>query len=284
MENSTILIVIGKDTSLGDLAKNLEAIRAIPAHAAVLIVGEAPPFPYYALGINSYGTAVMPNEWLEAVSENRKVLEAKEVEVQRLLQQHDVSGDVLIVSGEPSVLADAIARRAMLCDMAFVGDDLREPDTLFRQVIYGILFQSPIGVMLNDHHAEALRAPKKVFIAWNTHRHSARAVHQALPLLCQADEVIIATIDPVMTEFRDGEDPGVDVAKWLTHHGCKVELQQNPSGGQDIGHCILDRSKEYGADLIVMGAYGHSRMHEAFFGGTTRTLIEQTEQAVFLAH
>lgn len=172
----------------------------------------------------------------------------------------------------------------MLCDTALVGGELRASDTLFRQVVYGILFQSPIGALLNDHDAKTLIAPKKVFVAWNTHLHSARAVHQALPFLRQANEVLIATVDPVMSEFQDGEDPGLDVAKWLTHHGCKVDVQQYPSGGHAIGNSILERSKEYGADLIVMGSYGHSRMREAIFGGTTRTLIEQTEQAVFLGH
>jgi nucleotide-binding universal stress UspA family protein len=63
-----------------------------------------------------------------------------------------------------------------------------------------------------------------------------------------------------------------------------VSVQQYSSGGLGIGSCILDRSKEFGADLIVMGSYGRSRAREAIFGGTTRTLIEQTDQAVFLAH
>jgi nucleotide-binding universal stress UspA family protein len=284
MKNSMILIAIGKDASLSDLAKKLEAIRAIPAHAAILIVGETPQFPNYALGVPPYGATVIPDEWQEAVSENRKDLEAKAAEVRSLLQQHDVSGDVSVVSTEPSLLADVVAQRAMLCDLALMGDDLRASATLFRQVVYGVLFQSPIGVILNHRHAEALPAPKKVFLAWNTDLHTARAVHQSLPLLRQAEEVLVATVDPVMSEFRDGEDPGVDVAKWLTHRGCKVDVQQYPSGGHEIGDCILDRSKEYGADLIVMGSYGHSRTRQAVFGGTTRTLIEQTDQAVFPAH
>ena len=284
MKNSTILIVVGKKSSLTDLAKQLEAIRTMPAHATILVVGEVPLFPYYAMGTPEYGAMPIPDEWQQAVSENRDVLNAKGGEIRQLLQQHDVSGDVSIVASEPYMVADVVAHHAMLCDVALVGDDLRTPDTLFRQVVYGVLFQSPIGIMLNDHHAEALRAPKKVFVAWNTHLHSARAIHQALPLLRQASDVIVATIDPVMTEFREGEDPGVDVAKWLTRHGCNVEVRQYPSGGKEIGDSILDRSKEYGADLIVMGSYGHSRTREAFFGGTTRTLIEQTDQAVFLAH
>lgn len=96
--------------------------------------------------------------------------------------------------------------------------------------------------------------------------------------------MVIGIIDPVSTKFRDGEDPGADVAKWLARHGCNVTVRQFPSGGRDIGDVILERSKECGADLIVMGSYGHSRTREAFFGGTTRTMIEQTEKAVFLAH
>lgn len=284
MKNSTILIAIGKDASNTELAKKLETLRAIPAHAVVLIVGEMPPFPYYAVGVPLYGTADVPVEWQEDVAAYKAALQARADEVETVLQQHDVSGEVSTIICEPSSVADAIARRAMLCDMAIISEDLREPEMLFKQVVHGVLFQSPIGILLNDHDASTIGNSKKIFVAWTTHLHSARAVHQALPFLREADEVIIATIDPVMTAFRDGEDPGVDVAKWLTHHGCTVTVQQYPSGGKDIGDCILDKSEEVGADLIVMGSYGHSRTRQAFFGGTTRTLIEQTERPVFLAH
>ena len=284
MKNNTILTIVGKDASTSDLAKKLEVIRAIPARAVVLVLGEMPVFPYYTVGFAPYGTTEVPAGWQEEVSANKIALNTKAGEIEKLLQEHDVSGEVTTVACEPSLVSDAIARRAMLCDIALISEDLRKSDTLFRQIAYGVLFQSPIGVLLNDPVAKALRGPKRVFVAWNTHLHSARAVHQALPLLRHADEVIVGTVDPVMTELRDGEDPGVDVAKWLTHHGCKVVVEQYPSGGQDIGDCILDRSKDVGADLIVMGSYGHSRTREAIFGGTTRTLIEQTDQAVFLAH
>lgn len=284
MKNSTFLIAIGKDAAIGDLAKRLEVIRAIPARAVILIIGQMPVFPYYAVGIPPYSSTDISPEWYEDISACKAALKAKAKEVEALLQQHDVSGEVSTIACDPSAVADAIARRAMLCDMALVSDDLRAPDTMFRQIVYGVLFRSPIGLLLNDHVGTSLLKPKRVFVAWNTQLQSARAVHQALPLLRQADEVIIATIDPVMTESGEGEDPGVDVAKWLTHHGCNVVVQQYPSGGQDIGGCILDRSKQSGADLIVMGSYGHSRTREAIFGGTTRTLTEQTDHAVFLAH
>ena len=284
MKNSTILIVVGKAFVESDLAKRLEAIRAIPAHAAILVVGEMPPFPYYEFGLPAYGSIDISPVWQEAVAANNAELKEKAGVLEALLDRHDVSGEVATLSAEPSQLADAIAQRALLSDMVIIGDDLRAADSLFQSAVYGVLFQSPVGVLLNDHDPEAILGAKTVFVAWTTHLHCGRAVHQALPLLRQAETVIIGLIDPVATEYRDGEDPGVDVAKWLAHHGCNVSVRQFPSGGREIGEVMLERSKECGADLVVMGSYGHSRTREAIFGGTTRTVINQTEQAVFLAH
>ncbi|PLW75351.1 universal stress protein [Cohaesibacter celericrescens] len=284
MKNSTILVAIGKDASTSNLVAKLEAIRDMSAHAVILVIGQLPVLPYYAVGVPPYGTPDLPIEWQKEVSAHKTALNEKAEEIKTLLQEHDVSGEVSIVASEPTFVADIIARRAMICDFALIGDDLRKDEAMFRQITYGILFQSPIGLLLNDHELKALKNPKRVFVAWTTHLHSARAVHQALPLLRQADEVVIGTVDPVMTKSCEGEDPGVDVAKWLTHHGCKVVVQQFPSGGRGIGECIQERAKESGADLIVMGSYGHSRTRQAIFGGTTRTLIEQTDQAVFLVH
>ncbi|KEO60738.1 universal stress protein [Thioclava indica] len=284
MKNSTILIAIGKDAAMDELAKSFEALRALSAHAFVLVVDDIPNYPYYTIGAPSGETADISTGWLEERVALTAALEAKATEIRDLLQQHGVSGEVSTVFCEPSMTADATARRAMLCDMALIGSNLRESPEVLRKVLYGILFRSPVGVLLNDDAMTTLSGPKRVFVAWKAHLHSARAVHQALPLLRQADEVVVGTIDPVKIESSDGEDPGVDVAKWLTHHGCNVTVQQYPSGGQDIGDCILDRSKEIGADLIVMGSYGHSRLREIIMGGTTQTLIEQTDQAVFLGH
>lgn len=284
MKNSTILLVIGTATPLTTLAQKLETIRAIPAHAAIIIVAEMPVFSYYAVGVEPFGTPGISPEWQQQVTATKAALHAKETEVETLLQQHELSGDVTTVAAEPAAIADHVARRAMLCDMAWIDESLRPSKMLFKQALYGVLFQSPVGVLLNTPNGNVLPDPKRVFVAWNTQLQAARAVQQALPLLRAADEVIIGTFDPVMTEFGEGEDPGVDVAQWLTHHGCNVTVQLYPSGGQTVSHCIMERAKETGADLIVMGAYEHSKAREAIFGGTTRTLVEQTDQAVFLAH
>lgn len=283
MKNTTILVILGKDYDTAALARKLETIRAIPAHAAILLIGETPEYPAYTYGVSMYGGG-FPVEWQEAVVASNQAIKDKADEIEQLLQQHDVSGDVTHVNCEPSRVADAVAQRAMLCDMAMVCDDLRTPHNIFRQVVYGVLFDSPVGLLLNVQEPDKTLSAQTVFVAWNTTTHSARAVQQALPMLRAAKQVIIGSFDPVMSEYRDGEEPGADLAAWLTHHGCTVTLHQFPSGGVEIGTAILERAKEAGADLVVMGAYGHSRTRQAIFGGTTKTLTTQTEQPVFLAY
>lgn len=284
MKNSTVMIVASKDTPMAGLVATLETIRAIPARVSILVVGELPMFPYYAVGIPPYGVTDVPVGWQEELTENKAVLATKVSEIETLLQQHDVAGEVALIASDPALVANAIAQRALYCDVALVSDDLRQAPSLFKQVLHGVLFNSPIGLVLNDKDGSALGAPKRVFVAWNTQIHAARAAHQALPILQQAEEVIIGTIDSVAPESSHGEDPGVDIATWLTHHGCNVVVQQYASGGLDVSDAILARAKEAGADLIVMGAYGHSRTREALFGGTTRSLIAQTDSPVFLVY
>ncbi|AXI54176.1 universal stress protein [Sulfitobacter sp. JL08] len=283
MENSTILFAISKECPDADLSRILEAARVQSVHVAVLIVGEMPQIPIYSYGAPPYGTTVIPEDWQNEARTEQDALNAKTDAVEALLKRHDVSGDITIVCSEPSLTASSVARRAMLCDLAIASDDLRKKDDLYRQVVHGILFQSPTGVILNSGAGAAL-APKHVLVAWNASLQCARAVHQSLAILRQSDAVTVAVFDPEMSEFQDGENPGSDVAKWLTHHGCNVTVQQLPSGGREIGDCILEQSRQTGADLIVMGGYGHSRLREGIFGGTTRTLVQQTEQPVFLAH
>lgn len=284
MKNATVLIIVGKDISLVDLAKTLESIRDQQARASVVVVDELPALPIYAIGVPPYGISEVPVGWHENRATQQTKLHEKAREIETLLDQHDVSGEVTFVAGEVAMLASALTKKAMFCDMVLVGNDLRGQTPLFHQVVHGVLFESPVGVVLNDTNARALTNAECVFVAWNTQLHSARAVHQALPILRRAKEVVVAIIDPEMAGVGNGEDPGVDIAKWLASHDCNVTLQQYSSGKLSVGESILARSQEVGTDLIVMGAYGHSRVRQSLFGGTSRTLIEQTERAVFLAY
>jgi nucleotide-binding universal stress UspA family protein len=237
--------------------------------------------PFYAYGAMPYGGVAFPDNWAETVQDARNAQKTRVEKIEALLAKSGVSGDIGAKLCATSDVRHAIALHAQVCDMAHIAQNLRETPDLLKEAAHGVLFQSPVGLMMNG--SPSIK-PKTVFIAWDSSKAASRAVHSALPYLKSAQEVVIGCFDPVTVENQDGADPGTDLATWLSHHGCKVTLTQYPSGGREIGQCIQDRAQEVGADLVVLGAYGHSRMIEAVFGGTTRTMMDQTELPVLLAH
>ena len=203
--------------------------------------------------------------------------------IEKLLQAAGVAGDVTSAYGEASVLDDQIAARAALCDVVLIDPALADASLTFQQALEGVLFKTPVAVALNAAGVDRVLQAKHPMLAWDGSLPALRALHRALPILRQAAQVTILVVDP-NPHGPEGQNPGSDVATWLTRHDCNVTLQQSPSAGQDIGSCILARAGEIGADLIVMGAYVHSRARQRILGGTTQIMVSQTDHAVLLAH
>jgi len=123
---------------------------------------------------------------------------------------------------------------------------------------------------------------KRVLVAWNASAEAARAVADALPLLARAENVNVVVFEPGRTGDH-GEEPGADAALYLARHGVKATVSTYGSPDVDIGSQILSRAADNGADLIVMGAYGHSRMRELILGGATRTILESMTAPVLMS-
>ena len=109
---------------------------------------------------------------------------------------------------------------------------------------------------------------RKILVAWNGSRQAASAVFDALPLLKAADAVEVLCIDS-----EEMGMPGGQIAATLARHGVSVTIKAEPSGGTPVAACIENRLVETGADLLVMGGYGHSRLSEFLFGGVTRSIL-----------
>lgn len=123
---------------------------------------------------------------------------------------------------------------------------------------------------------------KRILIAWKPGREATRAVTDAIPLLQKADTVHVMAINPRPGEH--GTVPGADIALYLSRHGVRVEVKTNYSAEIDIGNELLSRATDLGADLIVMGGYGHSRLQEFVLGGATRTILQSMTVPVLMAH
>jgi nucleotide-binding universal stress UspA family protein len=284
MQNQTILVLQGPNGTDSELSYLADTARAHDAHISVLHVGPIEPIPAYAYGGMPYGAVEIPHQWVEDRQQLAQDLAEKREKTNHFFEKEGISGEAGVICTFAAGLDDVVAPRAMLCDVAVIQDDLREYEDAFRNILYGLLFKSPAGVVLNPHRTAAPLQPKHAFIAWNTSKPAARAVREALPMLKATKNITIATFDAVKKETADGEEPGADLAKWLSHHGCNVTVQQFKTNGRELGVAICEQASGADADLIVMGAYGHARVREAVFGGTTRNMVEQTNMAVFMAH
>ena len=283
MTHKTILTVVGMDCTKQHLDPLLETARSLGARLSVAVVAIAPSANVYASAI-PYGAMTVADDFGLNIREAISDLGAKVNKIESILQNADVAGEVTAVYSELPSLDDEIAKRAMVCDMAILPKSNTLETKVFNRVLSGVLFRSPIGVIVANQASEVVAKPKRVFVAWNSSLPSARAVHQALPILQNADEVIVGLFDPVMSKNVDGEDPGAEIAAWLSHHGCNVTLQQRPTGGRGVAKSIVEAVSETGSDLVVMGAYGHSKLQQWMFGGTTTAMLGDAKVPVFFAH
>lgn len=121
-----------------------------------------------------------------------------------------------------------------------------------------------------------------VLVAWNGSREATRAINDALPILTRATKVTVLSVDP--PEGPERRLPGADIGLHLARHGVRATAAQTVAADSSIGDVLLSYASDLGADLIVAGAYGHSRVRELVLGGATRQLLKYMTVPVFLSH
>jgi nucleotide-binding universal stress UspA family protein len=124
---------------------------------------------------------------------------------------------------------------------------------------------------------------RRILVAWNATRESIRAVADALPLLVKAEAVEVLVVDHQRHPAGHSQEPGADIACHLARHGVHVEVRRLSSGGKNVGRLLLSQAAAFGADLVVMGAYGHSHLREWMFGGVTRTVLYEAGLPVLMS-
>ncbi|CAN7456092.1 universal stress protein [Pseudoduganella sp. LjRoot289] len=139
--------------------------------------------------------------------------------------------------------------------------------------------------------ASAGAPARRIMLAWNASKEAARAVHEALPLLKRAERVQIAIFDADTERALHGEAPGAELLRYLGRHGIDAELLLRQSARSGLlkrpsgtGEALLSLLAEENCDLLVLGAYGHSRFRETLLGGVTRTVLESMTVPVLMAH
>ena len=140
-------------------------------------------------------------------------------------------------------------------------------------------------VLVVPHAGSQRRLERHALVAWDGSGPATRAVTDALPLLRRSARVTVAVFDPGRQSIVHGAQPGADIALFLARHDVNAEvLERATPAGQGVGDALLSLAAELGADLLVMGAYGHLRWREMVLGGVTRTVLAAMTLPVLLSH
>lgn len=154
-------------------------------------------------------------------------------------------------------------------------------DTLQRTVIEDVLFDSGCPLFLVPRNAGTVK-PERIAIAWDGSARSARAVKDAMPFLVRAETVVAVTVQGEKDLSRMA--PGADLAIFLVRYGIECKLATLVAEASDVAERLRSFVTSQGVEMIVMGAFVHSRFRQAILGGVTRSLLEQPPVPLFLAH
>ena len=185
------------------------------------------------------------------------------------------------LSGEGDA-ADLIIHAARLQDLAVVEQCQDPSDLLWGPAVQIALSGYPALIVPRDWTSSAFG--KRAVIAWNGSAQAAAAVRKALPLLQRAEHVSVLVGQSRAAFPASMRTVPLDVVAYLRHHGVDAEIGESDTPDEDAGAAILKAASAGKADLIVMGAFGHSRFREWVLGGATRHVLEHMTVPIFMAH
>ena len=152
-------------------------------------------------------------------------------------------------------------------------------------VVESALFDAHAPVLIVPFEADLSRVatPKRILLAWNQSDEALTAAKRALPFLKMADYVDVTVVDPP-AHGPERSDPGGLLCQFLVRHGVKAEVTVLARNRPKVSEVLAQHALDRAADMMVMGAYGHSRLREAVLGGATRAVLEGTTIPVLMAH
>lgn len=187
------------------------------------------------------------------------------------------------VDGAASAVVPQHARYADLCILGqFIPADAASVGYTFSEQL---LFVTGRPVLFVPTLGSPNTLGRHILVAWNSSRASARAVHDALPLIERAEQTTVVSVNPIDIERRYGALPAQHMVEHLKRHAASVEgirLNDIPVGS--IAHVLQHEAHRVGADLVVAGAFGHPKLWEKLLGGVTHDLLTHMNLPIMMSH
>lgn len=253
----------------------LDLAAALEAHVTGIAIAMEPLAPGFL------GSPIPADYIVGAIEEAERQAEAAAAAFTAKASASGVSAETRTITLLAGSTAPIVAQ-THLSDLVVIGQenfDLVEP--MRGALIEALLFDAGVPVCVVPMGWRKGYKVSRAVIAWDGSSTAARAVHAALPVLSPgtAVEVTIVAGNKAWT----GE-PGADVATYLARHGLEVTINTVNRDAGDVAATLINHIGETGADLCVMGAYGHSRLREFIVGGATRGILEGMTVPTLMAH
>ena len=193
-----------------------------------------------------------------------------------------VSAETLKINGSIASAADQLGKLARRFDLGIIGQPEREsfaPDEVLAE---SLLFESGRPVIIVPYIQKQGLKLDRVLLCWDGTRAATRAIADAMQFLEKAKQVEIVMV--TNDRGKGSGIPGADLAAHLARHDIKVETRPLTAGDIDVANTILSHAADSGADMIVMGGYGHSRLREFVLGGVTRGILATMTVPTLMSH
>ena len=274
---SILTVWDGLETSRAAFQAALQLARENDAHLNVLCIGYdrfQPAFGYVDI------SPIVVNE---SFADARKQADDLEQEVSSILEIEDVKWSIQTEIAQLSGLSHVVGDAARFNDLVVLPQPYQnDEDDNPASIVEAALFEGNVPVLV--HPIKDIETfGKRIVIAWNESNEALTAIRGALPFLKVADAVEVVIIAPSRHD-SDRSDPGAAICTMLARHGVKVEVSVLPRTVSKISDILNRHITETGADLLVMGAYGHSRFRQRIMGGATRNTLESASVPVLMAH
>jgi nucleotide-binding universal stress UspA family protein len=259
--------------------------------AAEFAISIAQTFQAHVAGIAfAYGPVVAPAvvdglsaAWIDTRrSENRAAAEAAIERFESAAKRAGSSAEHRLLEasfGAAPTLLGSIARRFDLSVVGQTKPDGIATDDLF---IEAALFESGRPVIVVPYIETYRLKLDRVLVCWDARRSAARAVGDAMPFLQRSESIQIVTVSSGRP--HNDEIPGVDIGEHLARHGLNIDVKQLVADDIDVTNAILSHAADCAADFIVMGGYGHTRIREFVFGGTTLGMLKSMTVPTLISH
>ena len=281
MSYHTILVHLTNEKRAPELLHAATSLAAHAKHSHVIGLHIMPPLIMPAEYAVTFGAEVMDIQ----EKQNREVAERLKGIFDRSVAAAPFVTEWRLENGNPAGVAHVALKAARTADLVIASQLDTDLDPLgTHDVPQRLAIESGRPVLLIPNVGSYPTIGKRVAVAWNGSREAARATFDALPILKAADSVLVLTVNEPARQGEPQEIPGADICQALARHGVKCEARTSINARIGIGNELLSRLADESADMLVMGAYGHSRFREFVFGGATRDLLQHMTVPVLMSH